>query len=178
MDDKKIFKILQDWFPVLTKQGIPKKKHRQNFQQFLTWILAESEKGSHLMSVVFKSPLDNQLQRCAVLKTLKLNFEDIQQRIEDRVMPLNAHYEKHKDTIGKYYNINDQIFDLVFEEIDTVLKHHNFELLLIYADATYWMAVPNQDVKIHKFCKSFSKQFKNEGICIEHYTKSDCLRST
>ena len=40
------------------------------------------------------------------------------------------------------------------------------------------MAVPNDDVKIHKFCKSFTKQFKDEGVCIEHYTQLDCLRST
>jgi hypothetical protein len=178
MDDKKIFKILQSWFPELAEQSIPKKKYRQTFQQFLAWILPESIADHYLMSVVFKSPLDNQLQQSAVLKDLALNFEDIQQNIQNRIQPLYAHYEKHKEVIGKYYNINDQVFDLVLEEICVLLKRHDFALLLIYADATYWMAVPNQDVKIYKFCKSFSKQFKNEGICIEHYTQLDCLRST
>jgi len=35
MDDKKIFRLLREWFPGLKQQEIPKKKHRDIFQDFL-----------------------------------------------------------------------------------------------------------------------------------------------
>ncbi|WP_425916680.1 hypothetical protein [Acinetobacter sp. TSRC1-2] len=181
MDDKKIFKLLQEWFPVLELKEIPKKKNRHSFQQFLMWMPAEKV-GKHfqtyLMSVDAENPHDNGLERCAVLQHMNIDIGLTQQKIRKRTMPLYQHYEQHKQVIGKYYNVNAQAFDIVFEEIYALLKSQNFELLIIYAETAYWMAVPDQDVKIHKLCKSFSKQFKDEGICIEHYIKLDCLRST
>lgn len=181
MDDKKIFKILQQWFSVLELREIPKKKDRRNFEQFLAWISAEKlaqDFHAYLMSVDAKNPYENGLEKCATLQHKNIDIALIQQGIRKKTTPLYAHYEQHKEVIGKYYNVNDQVFDLIFEEIFTLLKSQNLELLLIYADLTYWMAVPNDDVKIHKFCKSFTKQFKDEGVCIEHYTQLDCLRST
>lgn len=181
MDDKKIFKILLEWFPVLKQREIPKKKHRQLFQQFLTWNAAEKvakHPYAYLMSVDAENPYENGLERCAILQQMNIDIGLTQQKIRNRTTPLYQHYEHHKQVIGKYYNVNAQALDIVFEEIYTLLKSQNFELLIIYAETAYWMAVPDQDVKIHKFCKSFSKQFKHEGICIEHYIKLDCLRST
>lgn len=181
MDDKKIFKILQRWFSVLEFREIPKKKYRCNFEQFLVWISAEKlgkDFHAYLMSVDSENPYENGLEKCAHLQHKNLDIGLVQQAIRKKTTPLYEHYEQHKEVIGKYYNVNDQVFDLVFEEIFMLLKSQNLELLLIYADRTYWMAVPNDDVKIHKFCKSFTKQFKDEGVCIEHYTQLDCLRST
>lgn len=177
MDDKKIFKILQKWFPVLEHQDIPKKKHRRIFQQYLAWIAVE-QVSQHVMVVDAENPYENGLEQCAILQQMNVDIALLQQAIRQKTMPLYEHYEKHKAVIGKYYCVNDQVFDLIFEEIDAVLKAQNFELLFVYAEKTYWMIVPNDDVKIHKFCKSFTKQFKAEGISIEHYTKLDCLRST
>ena len=181
MDDKMIFKILQRWFSVLELREIPKKKYRCNFEQFLAWISAEKlgkDFHAYLMSVDSENPYENGLEKCAYLQHKNIDIGLVQQAIRKKTTPLYEHYEQHKEVIGKYYNVNDQVFDLVFEEIFTLLKSQNLELLLIYADRTYWMAVPNDDVKIHKFCKSFTKQFKDEGVCIEHYTQLDCLRST
>lgn len=181
MDDKKIFRLLQEWFPVLKQQEIPKKKHRDIFQDFLAWVKAEKvnkQNCAYLMSVDVENPYENSLEHCAVIQHINLDIGLTQQKIRERVTPLYQHYEKHKDVIGKYYNVDAHAFDIVFEEIYNLLKSQNFELLIIYAEKAYWMAVPDQDVKIHKFCKSFSKQFKHEGICIEHYIKLDCLRST
>ena len=181
MDDKKIFQILQGWFPLLEQREIPKKKHRHFFQQFLEWMAAEKVANhfqAYLMSVDSENPHENGLERCAILQHMNIDMGLTQQQIRKRTTPLYEHYKKHKEVIGKYYNVNAQAFDIVFEEIFTFLESKNLELLIIYADTAYWMAVPNEDVEIHKFCKSFSKQFKDEGICIEHYIKLDCLRST
>ena len=181
MDDKKIFKILQKWFSVLELREIPKKKYRRNFEQFLAWISAEKlskDVHTYLMFVDAKNPYENGLEKCAHLQHKNIDIGLIQQGIRKKTTPLYAHYEQHKEVIGKYYNVNDQVFDLIFEDIYALLKSQNLELLLIYADMTYWMAVPNDDVEIHKFCKSFTKQFKRDGVCIEHYTQLDCLRST
>lgn len=181
MDDKKIFKILQGWFPLLEQREIPKKKHRHFFEQFLAWMAAEKVANhfqAYLMSVDSENPHENGLERCAILQHMNIDMGLTQQKIRKRTTPLYEHYKKHKETIGKYYNVNAQAFDIVFEEIYALLKSQNLELLIIYAEAAYWMAVPNEDVEIHKFCKSFSKQFKDEAICIEHYIKLDCLRST
>lgn len=181
MDDKKIFKILQGWFPLLKHHEIPKKKYRGDFQQFRAW-LATEQAGQHehayLMSIDVENPYENGLERCAMLQHKNIDMGLIQQSIRNRATPLYQHYQKHKEVIGKYYNVNAHVFDIVFEEIYAFLKLQNFELLIIYAETAYWMAVPDEDVRIHKFCKSFSKQFKHEGICIEHYIKLDCLRST
>lgn len=177
MDDKKIFKILQKWFPVLEQQDIPKKKHRRIFQQYLVWISAEPV-NQYVMMVDAENPYENGLEQCAILQQMKIDIAVLQQEIRQKTMPLYEHYEKHKAVIGKYYSVNDQVFDLIFEEIYMLLKAQNFELLFVYAEKTYWMIVPNDDVKIYKFCKSFTKQFKDEGVSIEHYTKLDCLRST
>ena len=181
MDDKKIFKILQGWFPLLKQRKIPKKKCRTNFQQFLAWIASEKvaqHEHAYLMSVDSENPYENGLEQCAMLQHINIDMGLTQQEIRKRTTPLYKHYETHKAVIGKYYNVNAHVFDIVFEEIYNFLKSQNYELLIIYADTAYWMAVPDEDVKIHKFCKSFSKQFKDEGICIEHYIKLDCLRST
>lgn len=181
MDDKKIFKILQYWFPELTQQKIPKKDNRHIFQQFSHWLMIAEENVQsykYLMHFNGESSDDHQLQHCMILKQLSVDSSIIQQRIQAKIAPLRLHYEKHKDIIGQYYNLNDQIFDLVFEEISALLTLQAHELLIIYAEQIYWMAVPDQQVKIRKFCKYFNKQFKSEGICIEHYTKIDGLRST
>lgn len=181
MNDKKIFKLLQEWFPALELREIPKKKYRPIFQQFLAWMSAEKlgkHSQAYLMSVDAENPHENGLEQCAIFQLTNSDIGLAQQQIRKRTTPLYEHYKKHKEVIGKYYNVNAQAFDIVFEEIFTFLESKNLELLIIYADTAYWMAVPNEDVKIHKFCKSFSKQFKDEGICIEHYIKLDCLRST
>ena len=181
MDDKKIFKLLQRWYPALELKKIPKKKQRCIFQQFQAWLFAEAvtqHEPAYLMAVDAENPHENGLERCAVLQHSQIDISRTQQDIRQRTMPLYQHYEQHKQVIGKYYNVDAQVFDIVFEEIYELLKAHHFELLIIYAETAYWMAVPEDEVKIRKFCKAFAKQFKAEGICIEHYIKLDCLRST
>ncbi|MGA9699801.1 hypothetical protein ACVBEE_00930 [Acinetobacter sp. ANC 3781] len=181
MNDKKIFKLLQEWFPVLELREIPKKKYRPIFQQFLAWMSAEKlskHSQAYLMSVDSENPHENGLEQCAILQLMNSDIRLAQQQISNRTIPLCEHYAKHKQVIGKYYNVNTQVFDIVLEEIYELLKSKKLELIIIYAEKTYWMAVPNEDIKIDKFCRAFLKQFKNEGICIEHYIKLDCLRST
>ena len=80
--------------------------------------------------------------------------------------------------IGRYYNVQDQVYDVVFEEILHVSRQHDHELLLIYAEDYHWLVVPNQDHKIEKFCKYFNKQFHDQDVSIEHYALFDCSRST
>ncbi|MEG0132130.1 MAG: hypothetical protein RR677_11745 [Acinetobacter sp.] len=181
MDDKKIFKILQHWFPELLDRKIPKKKKRKDFEEFLGWLVAEKV-VNHLRAYVMKIDRhtfhENEIERSAVFQDHHLDSQHIQSTIRLRAKPILEHFEKHKSIIGRYYNVQDQVFDIVFEEILTILKLHNFELLLIYADDYYWLAVPNQDHKIEKFCKHFNKQFHDEDITIEHYALFDCSRST
>ena len=181
MDDKKIFKILQHWFPELLERKIPKKKKRKDFKEFLGWLVAEKV-ANHLRAYMMKIDRhafhENEIERSAVFQDYNLDSQNLQTTIRQRAKPILAHIEKHKAVIGRYYNVQDQVFDIVFEEILTLLKVHNFELLLIYADDYYWLAVPNEDHKIEKFCKHFNKQFQDEDISIEHYALFDCSRST
>lgn len=181
MDDKKIFKILQHWFPELLERKIPKKEKRKDFEEFLGWLVAEKV-ANHLRAYMMKIDRhafhENEIERSAVFQYYNVDSQNLQTTIRQRAKPILAHFEKHKAVIGRYYNVQDQVFDIVFEEILTLLKVHNFELLLIYADDYYWLAVPNEDHKIEKFCKHFNKQFHDEDISIEHYALFDCSRST
>lgn len=181
MDDKKIFKILQRWFPELESRGIPKKGARRNFETFIEWMIPEklaNRYRAYLMKINRHTFQENEIERSAIFQDYHCDHQALQHQIRERAKPLLEHFEKHKEIIGRYYNVQDQIFDLVFEEILTKLKTQNFELLLIYADHYYWLAVPNQDHKIDKFCKHFNKQFQDEDISIEHYALFDCSRST
>ena len=181
MDDKKIFKILQHWFPALEQRDIPKKKHRKRFVEFLNWIEAEKFGGrfrAYLMKIDRMQFHENEIERCAVFHEYAVDSLGIQTQIRERAKPLFDHYEVHKDVIGRYYNVQDQVYDVVFEEILKQARQHNHELLLIYAEDYYWLIVPNHEYKIEKFCKCFNKQFHDEDVSIEHYALFDCSRST
>ncbi|KAF1027693.1 MAG: hypothetical protein GAK29_00504 [Acinetobacter bereziniae] len=69
MDDKKIYKILQHWFPELKQRDVPKKKSRQSFEEFLNWIAAEKFGGrfrAYLMKIDRMEFHENQIERSAV----------------------------------------------------------------------------------------------------------------
>ena len=181
MDDKKIFKILQHWFPALEQRDIPKKKHRKRFVEFLNGIEAEKFGGrfrGYLMKIDRMQFHENEIERCAVFHEYAVDSLGIQTQIRERAKPLFDHYEVHKDVIGRYYNVQDQVYDVVFEEILKQARQHDHELLLIYAEDYYWLIVPNHEYKIEKFCKCFNKQFHDEDVSIEHYALFDCSRST
>ncbi len=181
MDDKKIYKLLQSWFPELQTRKIPKAKNRRDFEQFRLWLIAEKQ-GKHerafLMPLNPTQVLENHLANNAVLQDLKLNFAVLQQQLRVQIEPLLAHYAQHKQVIGKYYNVNEQVLEIALREICMQLHGAGSELLVIYAEHPYWIAVPAGAEKIEKFCKKFEKQFKNEQIAIEIFSVADCLKST
>lgn len=41
MNNKKIYKWLQDYFPELQHRKIPKEKNRRDFDQFKLWLMSE-----------------------------------------------------------------------------------------------------------------------------------------
>ena len=181
MDEKKIYKILQDWFPELHNRKLPEKDSRGEFSTFLQWIHPEKMANryrAYLMTVVADSPFEHELEKCALLQNRGLDLLPVHTQIRERVNPLFAHYEKHKAVIGKYYNVMDQAFDIVFEEIVKLLECYNMDLLIIYAEKYHWIAVPEDAEKIEKFCKLFNKQFADLDVSIEHYALFDCSRST
>lgn len=181
MDDKKIYTQLLHWFPELELRKIPKKKYRRNFQNFLEWIAAEKSGNSYrsyLMKIDRNVYSENGLEYSAILHDHHVDIQAVQTIIRKRAKPLFEHFEKHKEVIGRYYNVHDQVYDIIFEEILNAAKTRKFEMLLIYAEHFYWLVVPNEDSKIEKFCKLFEKQFKGEEVLIEHYAIFDCSRST
>lgn len=181
MDDKKIFKILQHWFPELQQRDIPKKKNRKSFDVFLNWLEAEKFGGrfrAYLMKIDRMKFQENEIERSAIFHEYAVDSSNLQTQIRERTKPLFEHYEQHKEVIGRYYNVQDQVYDIVFEEILKVARQHDYELLLIYAEDYHWLLVPNQDHKIEKFCKHFNKQFHDQDVSIEHYALFDCSRST
>ncbi|WP_173910954.1 hypothetical protein [Acinetobacter sp. Marseille-Q1618] len=179
MDDKKIYKILQHWFPLLKNEDIPKKKHRQNFENFLQWMKEASFADQfYMMKMQPDCFFENQMEKSTIFQDFQIDLAVLKSNIEAKAAPILAHYEQHKAVIGRYYNVNDQILDIVLEEILTVAQPIQFELLLIYAEDYYWLLVPNDEAKIEKFCKSFNKQFKDQNVMIEHYEQYVCSRST
>lgn len=179
MDDKKIYKILQHWFPLLKNADIPKKKHRQNFADFMQWMKdASFANHSYIMKMQPDCFFENEMQHSTILQDFQIDIARLKKNITAKADPILAHFEQHKAVIGRYYNVNDQILDIVLEEVLTVAEQIQFALLLVYADDYYWCLVPNDEAKIEKFCKSFNKQFKDQNIMIEHYERYICSRST
>ena len=176
MDDKKIYKIMQKWFPEFQDQKIPPKKERFSFENFYVWgqLASGEQQPLYLMRIDLLDYLDNGIQQSAVFQRKRVNTALVQTVIAEKVKPLQEHYEKYKQIIGHYYNLNDQIYDVVFEEILKSAKSIGYEMLLIYADSYYWIAVPDDEVRIEKLIKHFEKQFKSEDISIEHYAVLDC----
>ena len=181
MDNKKIYQMLQQWFPELRQRPLPKKKHREQFEVFINWLYPEKMGGRYstfLMKINRNEFHENEIERCAIFHEFSTDSSIIQTRIRQRAQPLFEHYEQHKEAIGRYYNVQDQVYDIIFEEILLEARRHQYELLLIYAEDYYWLLVPNHDDEIEKFSRRFNKQFKDEDISIEHYALLDCPWST
>lgn len=181
MDNKKIYQMLQQWFPELRQRPLPKKKHREQFEVFINWLYPEKVGGRYsafLMKINRNEFHENEIERCAIFHEFSTDSSIIQTRIRQRAQPLFEHYEQHKEAIGRYYNVQDQVYDIIFEEILLEARRNQYELLLIYAEDYYWLLVPNHDDKIEKFSRRFNKQFKDEDISIEHYALLDCPWST
>ena len=181
MNDKKIYKILQQWFPELDFKKVPKESQRRDFSHFKAWMMTEKNKAysrSYLMAVHPEHALDSQIHQAAVLQDLAIDLDKAQFEIMQAVQPMLYHYEKNKDKIGKNYQVQEQVIELILSHIYERLLAHNYKMLLIYADQYYWIAVPEHAEKINKFCKKFEKQFKDEQLKIELFSKSDCLQST
>ncbi|MDM1758015.1 MULTISPECIES: hypothetical protein [unclassified Acinetobacter] len=179
MDDKKIYKILQHWFPLLKNAEIPKKKYRKNFSDFLQWI--KEENFATLLYMMKMQPdclFENEMEQSAVLQDFQIDLTVLKDNIAAKADPILAYFEQHKAVIGRYYDVNEQILDILLEEVLTVAEQIDYQLLLVYAEAYYWLLVPNDEAKIEKFCKSFNQQFKDHNILIEHYERYVCSRST
>lgn len=181
MHEKKIYKILKDWFPQLADREIPAKKRLGKFKHFL-WFMKAERSGkrirSYILKIDYNAYWDNGLEYCSVLQDTNIETNPIQTKIRNQVLPIIEHYEKYKDVIGRYYNLNEQINDIVIRELYSVTQHCEYEMLLICAEHYYWMLVPSDDKKIGKFCKKFNEQFKDESVTVEHYVLGECLSST
>ncbi|RLL50183.1 hypothetical protein D9K79_00020 [Acinetobacter cumulans] len=181
MNDKKIYKILQEWFPELDFKKVPKESQRRDFEHFKAWMMTEKNKGytrTYLMALHPEHALESHIHQAAVLQDLALDLEKAQFEIMQAVQPTLYHYEKNKANIGKNYQVQEQVIEMILSKIYERLDAYNFRMLLIYADQYYWIAVPAHAEKLNKFCKKFEKQFKAEQLKIELFSMSDCLQST
>lgn len=180
MNDKKIYQWLQAWYPELQTRKIPKAKNRRSFEQFKLWLLAEKEGISERSFLLALDPLkftEKDLACSAVLQNLNIDFNQIYPQITEQTQPVFAHYESLKNAVSKCYNLQEQVAEIILDELYGLLKQHQHKLLLICAEQYYWMAVHQDVEKIHKFCKKFEKQFKDEELKIEIYALPDCLQS-
>lgn len=180
MNDKKIYQWLQAWYSELQTRKIPKAKNRSSFEQFSLWLLSEKKaqhERSFIMSVDPLNFTEADLAKSAVLQDLQVNIAQMHQDIAKQLQPIYAHYEKSKQLLGKYYNVQEQLAEIILNALCQELSQYNYELLLICSEQYYWLAVHQDTEKIHKFCKKFEKQFKDEELKIEIYSLPDCLQS-
>lgn len=181
MNEKKIYKLLKQWFLELSEREIPSKKHILKFKYFVEFLSHERighRYRGYLMKIDPDSYLDNGLEYSASFYDHQIHTDPIQAKIREQATSLFEHYQKYQSVIGQYYNVYQQIYDLTINEISKVAQQCGAELLLIYAETYYWMIVPSDEKMIQKFCQNFNKQFQNDGVSIEHYFPSECLKST
>lgn len=180
MNDKKIYQWLQAWYPELQTRKIPKSKNRRSFEQFGLWLLSEKKERHERTFIMRFDPLnfmEADLARSAVLQDLQINVAQIHQDITQKIHPVYVHYEKSKQLLGKYYNVQEQLAEMILNALCQELSRYQYQLLLICSEQYYWLAVHQDAEKMHKFCKKFEKQFKDEELKIEVYTLQDCLQS-
>lgn len=184
MDDKKIYQLLQEWFPELNVLKIPPKKMRRDFEVFNDWLSPrditvpsgedesqEYKYRGYFLSIDRDQHMDNGIETCALFQDLGVDPNEIQNRIELRTDPLFEHYEKFKDLLGDFYALRSHVYDIVLEEIYKQVIKYGYRMLLIYAADQIWIAVPDQPKKIKKFIKLFEKQFKDVHPTIEYYER-------
>lgn len=179
MDDKKIYQWLQSWYPELQTRKIPKSKNRRSFEQLSLWLLSEKKAQDERSFIMTFDPLDfteADLARSAVLQDLQIDTVQMHHDIVKQTQPIYTHYEKSKQLLGKYYNVQEQLAEIILNAIYQELSTYKYELLLICAEQYYWLAVHQDAEKLHKFLKRFEKQFKAEDIAIHHYTFSQCSK--
>lgn len=181
MNDKKIYKWLQAWFPELDYKKVPKEKQRRDFEHFKAWMVVEKggkKTRSFLMSVHPARLQNNTVASSAVLQDLNLNLDKMHFELIQTIQPILVHYELNQQNIGKNYAVHEQAAEMLLSKIYQLLKEKKLKMLLIYADQYYWIAVPEHAEKVNKFCKKFEKQFKADDVRIELFALQDCLQST
>lgn len=183
MSDKRIYRLLQEWFPELLTVKIPKKNIRRDFDAFCDWmapkrITVSTDEGDHqyryrgyFLGIDRSQHFDNGIETCALFQDFNVDVNEIQNRIERRTEPLFEHYEKYKKLIGDFYAIHSHVYDVVLEEIYNEVRKHGYRMLLIYAADQMWLAVPDQPKKIEQFIELFRKQFKGMSLSIEYYER-------
>lgn len=179
MDDKKIYQWLQSWYPELQTRKIPKSKNRRSFEQLSLWLLSEKEEQQERSFIMTFDPLnftEANLANSAVLQDLDVSISDMYHHIAKQIQPIYSHYEKSKQLLGKYYNVQEQLAEIILNAIYHELSTYKYELLLVCAERYYWLAVHQDAEKLPKFLKKFDKQFKAEDVTIHHYTFSQCSK--
>lgn len=180
MGSKKIYKMLQHWFPELAAQEIPSAEQRFKYPAFLAWLCVKMTQPQrcYVMHLDPQHYYENGLSCCALLQDHGIDVAEIQAVIRERSTPLFRHYEQHKQVIGRHCDLRSQVYGIVLQEISKLLKNLNYELLLLSASEYHWMAVPNQADEIDQFCRMFEKQFKHAHKNIEHYQLQNWSWST
>lgn len=184
MNDKKIYQLLQEWYPELESLKIPNKKFRRNFNNFCEWLspkrieqpvgedgVQEYKYRGYFLSIDRNQHFENGIENCALFQDLNVDVNEIQNRIELRTEPLFEHFEKYKDLIGNFYALRSHVYDIVLEEIYNEVIKHGYRMLLIYAADQTWMAVPDDAKKIDKFITLFRNQFLDSNPTIEFYER-------
>lgn len=180
MGNKKMYRMLQHWFPELLSQALPPSVQRDQYAIFLEWLCLKvsSPERCYTMYLDPQHYYENGLSRSAILQDHHIDVAQVQALIRERITPLFRHYEQHKQVIGQHCDLRSQVYDIVLQEISKLLKSLNYELLLLCAADYHWMAVPNQAEEIDQFCRLFEKQFKHAHKNIEHYQPENWVWST
>lgn len=180
MGSKKLYKMLQHWFPELIDHELPSAEQRDQYAVFLEWLwIRDANPERHY--VMYLDPqhyYENGLNCSALIQDHRIDTVQVQRLIRERITPLLRHYEQHKHVIGTHCDFRGQVYDIVLQEICKLLKSLNYELLLLCATDYHWLAVPNQPEEIDRFCRLFEKQFKHAHKNIEHYQLQNWSWST
>lgn len=180
MDNKKIYTILQHWFPELIQRDLPMRSLRVQYYEMVHWLTTDKSQyraKQFLMRIAKDQQYENVLQDCAVLKNHITEVEQAQLNILSKTTAIIRYYDLYKDEIGQHCDLNLQIYNEVFEEIYNLLQQLNYELLLIRGEEYHWLAVPNDLDNIDLFCCLFERLFTDQGWCIEHYQPNQDLWS-
>lgn len=180
MDNKKVYMILQHWFPKLIQQDLPIRSLRAHYEEMVHWLsrgVPSAVSKQYLMVIAKDQYHENGLHNCAVLKNHTAEVDQTQLKIWSRVANMIQYYDRYKDEIGRNCSLKLQIYDVVFEEIYYLLQKLNYELLLIRGEEYHWLAVPNDQDNIDLFCCLFDRLFADQGWCIEHYQPNQDLWS-
>lgn len=178
MDSKKIYLILQHWFPKLNQYDLPPRAMRGSYDVLLRWLQPDAEAlaATHfLMNIQSTQDQKYGLFDSALLRDNPSELAQTLSNIQVKIVGIAQYYQQHQAQMGRHCCMQGQIYQAILAEIYLLLQRLNYELLLISAEQYHWLAVPDNQDLIDSFCYCFTRLFAAEGYSIEHYQANSHL---